>query len=298
MNKKLSNRKQIISIYEIMFTSNREKGIEGILVNNGDLELLINKSNALDISFVKYKGKNISFLSKNGLNTNRSSFQEHFEGGFLYTCGLDNISTCVKDAPMHGSLHYAKAENINITSSDDTVIIEGSVRLCGLFQKNLLLKRKYIITDSSISINDEVINEGYLEENYVLLYHINYGYPFLDSCLELNIPTTRIDSVTDIAEKNKDKYLIIQEPEDDFFEHVFYHYLSNGHIELYNPKINTKVTMDYSIDDFPYTIEWKSMASGDYALGIEPSISRFDRFTPRKLKPQESKSYKIDICFK
>ena len=56
--------------------------------------------------------------------------------------------------------------------------------------------------------------------------------------------------------------------------------------------------MDYSIDDFPYTIEWKSMASGDYALGIEPSISRFDKVTPRKLKPQESKSYKIDICLK
>lgn len=297
MNKKISNYKQICSAYEVRFTSNKERDIEAILINNNALELLINKSNALDISWVKYKGQNISFLSKNGLNSSRSNFSENFEGGFLYTCGLDNISTCVKNKPTHGNLHYQESDNVNISYLDNSVIVEGEVRLSGLFSKNLVLKRRYVIEPNKIIVSDKIVNVGYLEEDYVILYHINYGYPFLDTSLKLDIPSIKIDSVTSVAESNKDKFSIIEEPQDEFFENVYYHELSKGHVELTNPDLDIKVTMDYSLDDFPYTIEWKSMRSGDYALGIEPSISRFDRYTPRKIGPQEEKSYKIEIEF-
>ena len=47
----------------------------------------------------------------------------------------------------------------------------------------------------------------------------------------------------------------------------------------------------------PGTLEWKSMTSGDYALGIEPTTTRFDDFKMRTLAPNESKNYKIEIQF-
>ena len=55
--------------------------------------------------------------------------------------------------------------------------------------------------------------------------------------------------------------------------------------------------MEYDLNDFPVTIQWKSMINGDYALGIEPTFTKFDRFDMRKLKLQESKKYNIKICF-
>lgn len=39
------------------------------------------------------------------------------------------------------------------------------------------------------------------------------------------------------------------------------------------------------------------MISGDYALGIEPSLTRFDDFKMRTLAPGEKRQYKIRYTF-
>lgn len=298
MNKKLSNSKQTVSAYRMTFTSGKEQGIEGILVHVGLLEVFFNITNALDISWVRYKGNNISFLSKNGLNTNKEVFEKNFEGGFLYTCGLDNISSCVPGAPIHGSLHYKKAAISSIIENEDNVIISGEISDSALFGKNLKFVRTYTITNESISINDELINIGYKKEDYILLYHINYGYPFLDEGLLVNIPANESIPLTEIAKDNFDDRFNINAPKDNYTEHVYYHVLNNGCVILENKKLDVTVKMEYSINDFPYTLEWKSMISRDYALGIEPSLSRFDEFKMRSLNPQDKKVYKISVSFK
>lgn len=298
MNKKISNTRQIVSAYKLTFNAGRESNIEGVLVNVNQLEVFFNKSNALDIAWVKYKGNNISFLSKNGLNTNRGSFAQNFEGGFLYTCGMDNVSSCVKDAPIHGSLHYKKVDNLFIEEQEDRVIVSGTISDTALFGKNLKLVRKYVVTSNSITINDELINMGYDSIDYVLLYHINYGYPFLDEGLIINIPVQKSVPLTDISKENFDDRFNINAPKDNYIEHVYYHYLKDGHLTLENKSLDTLIEMTYSLEDFPITLEWKSMISGDYALGIEPSLTRFDEFKMRTLKPEEKKDYKIEILFK
>jgi hypothetical protein len=55
--------------------------------------------------------------------------------------------------------------------------------------------------------------------------------------------------------------------------------------------------MLYDTADFPVTLEWKSMISGDYALGIEPALTRFDNFKMMALKAKENKTYTITINF-
>ena len=104
MNKKLGNPEQLISAYELKFDAGSADGKKVILVHNGGMEMMFSKDNALDILYLKYNGKNISFLSKNGINDNRGTFINRFEAGFLYTCGMDNISDLNSDKPMHGSL--------------------------------------------------------------------------------------------------------------------------------------------------------------------------------------------------
>ena len=89
----------------------------------------------------------------------------------------------------------------------------------------------------------------------------------------------------------------ITAPVDGGDEHVYYHTLSKGCVRLNNPEKGVGVEMLYSVEDFPVTLEWKSMISGDYALGIEPSLTRFDRLEMQSLKPQENKTYTIKINF-
>lgn len=297
MYHKLANKKQIISTYEFEMTSGAEKGKSCILATNGKLEVLFNKTNALDITWVKFGGNNISFLCKNGLNSKNAPFSEMFDGGFLYTCGMDNISTCVEGRPLHGSLHYAKAEDVAIITDDEKITVTGLVRESGLFGKNLVLSRSYEVYSDKILIKDKVINQGYTDTDYCLLYHVNYGYPFLDECLKLDADIIAYEGLTPYAKSRQDKHLTITAPIDGGEEEVFYNTLKTGKFSLTNEKIGVKVEMNYDIEDFPVTIQWKSMISGDYALGIEPATSRFDKFEKRKIEKLTERPYELEIKF-
>lgn len=295
--KKCGNIRQVRAAYELTFTSGRETGKNCVLVQNGALEVLFNKSNALDISWVKYKGVNLSFLSKDGLNPGICDFVGNFEGGFLYTCGMDNASSCVEGKPIHGSMHYMPAENVAISYEGDAIIVSGDIREAALFGKNLTMHRRYTITESGITISDTLENQAFLPADYILLYHINYGYPFLDECLKMELDVKKSEPRTDIAAKRYDERFAITYPIDGNDEDVYYHTMNTGNVKLTNDKVGIAVTMLYDAADFPVTLEWKSMASGDYALGIEPSLSRFDDFKMRTLAAGQTKNYKIEIIF-
>ncbi len=291
--RKLGNRSQVCLAEEILICGKR-----CILVQNGELELLFNRDNALDIVWAKYKGVNISFLSKNGLNDGSRGFTENFEGGFLYTCGMDNVSSCVSGKPVHGSLHYRSCDRSYAYEENGIVYVCGEINDTALFGKHLILKRRYAVSEDSVTFRDVVENLGFTSEEYVLLYHVNYGYPFLDECLKLDIPASKSEPLTPIAKKRMTDMLHITSPIDGGEEDVYYHTLNEGKISLSNPEKNITVEMLYDTTDFPVTLEWKSMISGDYALGIEPSLTRFDDFSMRTLSPGERKKYEIKIKFR
>lgn len=290
--RKLGNISQLRFAKEITIDDKR-----CILVQNSELEVLFNVDNALDVTWVKYKGVNVSFLSKNGLNDGARDFVGNFEGGFLYTCGMDNVSGCVSGKPVHGSLHYKRCDLAYAYEKEGVIYVCGEVKESALFGKNLVMKRCFTVTENSISIADTLENQGFLETEYVLLYHVNYGYPFLDECLRIEMPNVKSVPLTDVAEKNKSDMFRITAPIDGGDEHVYYHTLKQGYVRLENPEKQIAVEMLYNMEDFPVTLEWKSMISGDYALGIEPSLTRFDKFQMRKLQPSEQKTYEIKINF-
>jgi hypothetical protein len=105
------------------------------------------------------------------------------------------------------------------------------------------------------------------------------------------------EAINEVSKLNEKDMFKITAPIDGGAEHIFYHTLKEGLICLTNEKVGIKVEMQYNVNDFPYIVEWKSMVSGDYALGIEPALSRFDRFQMQTLKVGEQKTYKIDISF-
>ena len=291
--RKVGNKSQILFAKDICMDNKC-----CILVQNGELEVLFNKDNALDIVWVKYKGVNVSFLSKNGLNDGTRDFVGNFEGGFLYTCGMDNVSACVDGKPVHGSLHYKKCDFAYAYEQNGVIYVCGEVKETALFGKNLVMKRCFAVSENAILINDTLENQGYSKTDYVLLYHVNYGYPFLDECLKMEIPAIASDPLTEVAKQNKEEMFRITAPIDGGEEHVYYHTLSEGKVRLVNPERQMAIEMLYNVQDFPFTLEWKSMISGDYALGIEPSLTRFDKFQMKTLQSSESRTYQIKIIFR
>ena len=67
-------------------------------------------------------------------------------------------------------------------------------------------------------------------------------------------------------------------------------------ISVINKKIGKRVKLSYSKETLPYFLEWKSMASGDYALGLEPCTTELDDgFTYKVIKPQESIVFQLKL---
>ena len=124
MNGKISNLQQIISVNEYTL---KDSKIDVLDCNNGKIRFLLNKSRAMDIMQVYHKGTNISFVSKNGFNNN-ASFVQSFEGGMVYTCGLNSVGTR-NGFRQHGDFHTYPAKLLSITNNEKEIIIKSKLLL-------------------------------------------------------------------------------------------------------------------------------------------------------------------------
>ncbi len=293
--KKVGNTKQVISVYDLEIQNGIAKGKRLILANNNALEVAFNADNALDIAWVKYKGVNVSFLSKNGLNNNTGIFSEQFEGGFLYTCGLDNVSACDKSRPIHGSLHARKAENVTTFTDNEKITISADVYTTALKGVNLKLHREYVVTANSLSFNDTVINCGFTDSDYVLLYHVNFGYPFLDKDFVLDFDA--ISSFPANATTNIEDCKVITDAKPKQGEELYYHYLKDGVVKMKNPSLDIECVMHFDMKALPLLVEWKNLFEGDYVIGIEPATTRFDEYKKNPIKPGEEHKFNVSVKF-
>ena len=87
----VSNFDQIASLRRYTLSDGAGKGLDVIDCDNGKMRFLLNVSKALDVMQLYHEGQNMSFVSKNGFTAREIDFLRRFEGGMLYTCGLDSV---------------------------------------------------------------------------------------------------------------------------------------------------------------------------------------------------------------
>ena len=297
MDKRISNPQQIVNATALTIDSGKARGKRCVLVHAGELEVMFSVDNALDITYLRYRGTNVSLLTKNGFNNDNRGFSSRFEGGFLYTCGVDSFSACREGYEMHGSLHTIPCDSVSWECDEEGVTLTGTVSDTALFGQNLVLLRRYRITGKGIQINDTLENRAYTPAKYVFLYHINFGYPFLSEKLKLNFASRDVIGTNAYSESCKGEADVITAPVDGLPENCFYRIMDEGRVELFNEELRFGCRLTYDMSALPTLVEWKSMASGDYALGIEPATTRFSPFEMSNLGVGESVKMKIDVNF-
>ena len=254
---------------------------------SGGLRASFMEDRCLDVLDFEYKGVNLAFLSKNGLVPSSSidvetdSFAKYWQGGFLLTCGLRNVGPpCTYEGeffPLHGRVGFMPAEDVSVAVCEEEIVIAGKVRETSLFGHNLELSRKISIPSdgSKIIVHDKVSNLAPEAETIFLLYHINFGFPFLSEDLNLEFPPGEVKGRTVAAQEKIDTHTIITPPIDGEPEFVFFHMADerDARAELTNKPLGIKATVKYDSSCLPILAQWKCMKSGDYALGIEPGTS-------------------------
>ena len=293
MDGRISNLMQLASIRRYEMTEGTERGLRVLDCDNGNLRFLLNESKALDVMQMYHKGENVSFVSKNGFTAREIAFENRFEGGMLYTCGLDSVGAR-EGYLLHGTHHLTPARVTRAEVNEEGILIEAEIRETALFGKNIVFCRRVFsqIGSDTLEISDTLENCGTREEEYCLLYHVNVGYPMLDAGAELIDDAEEVIPRTPWAAEHIGSRRAIGAAVANQEEMCYFLRLKTPSVLLRNPKINKTFTLKWSQETLPCFVEWKSMAAGDYALGLEPRTTELDNgFAYRRIAAGEK------VCF-
>ena len=321
------NISQIASITESRLSEGKADEMRSYSVKTGSgLEFTVLPGKCLDISSVTYKGINISYLAKPGIVTSsygypvNGEFGSYFSGGMLYTCGLLNVgSPCVDEGgnyhPPHGKIGISPAESSYSRcfwdNNDYILEIGGTVTEAALFKHNLSLTRKIStrLGSNEIIITDELENKAPQAEEFMLLYHFNFGFPFIDYNTNLIFPDNIAVPHTEDAKSGFSESEMFIKPSDKFSEHLFSRDIKpdaegNVTVRLENENLKSGLYLKYEKENLSNFIQWKSMKSSDYVLGLEPcncfingrSEERANG-TIKKINPYSTIKYNLTLGF-
>ena len=294
MNPRIGNEAQKCSATRVLVTEGRGKGARLVYVANGKLNFVLAESNALDILRLWHEGMNVGFVSKNGLYAMPDDFLHSFPAGMLYTCGLDAIGN-VEGHPPHGRIHSVPAEIRELKADEEGVRIVAEIRDTALFGENLVITRTIETKADSaeLKLTDRLENRAFRDEKYCLLYHVNVGWPLVDTGAVLKGNFIESRPRTPWAEHEKAKMLVVEPPVDNFEEACYFHRTRDGVMSLVNRKLGLKFSVRSSLRKF---VEWKSRASGDYVIGLEPCTCWLDGDMKMSvLKPGRSVAHSVNL---
>ena len=286
-----------IFVADITFDSGKARGLGAFLVRNGEFECIVVKDHALDIAHASFCGTGVAFVSRNGLATARDTFVKSFEGGLIYTCGLDGVSNCESGVYTHGTFHGTVAENVSFVVERGAVVIKGDIPLTGLFSDELVVHREVRVEKCGVSVADNIENTRGVSAEYCLLYHCNFGAPFLEAGGEVSIDYLSREGLTQLARDKESEASAITAPVPADVETVYYHTVAKGEAKYINHRLGLAAAVSYDEKKLPVLLEWKSMAEDDYALGLEPASTRFDSFKKTAIAPREIHTHGVRIIF-
>ena len=294
MLKHTGTMQQLAYTRQVTAQEGRANGTRLVEVKNGDMRFVAIADKALDVAELEYKGMTLSFTAKPGLNgrnhfdTNGEEAIRSIMGGLFFTCGLQNICGPVEvngnDHPMHGRIRTTPAEHLCSDAywdGDDYILeVKGEMREGHLFGTNLVLRRtiRSVYGSGKIEIIDEVENQTAEEADLMLMYHCNFGIPFLRPGTRLVLPTKSVKGREQWSQDHLDQWETIGAPIDGETEYVYIHELAadeNNHsfAAIVNDQLGFGVRLDFDRNVQPYFMEWMSMKTGDYVIGLEPSNS-------------------------
>ncbi len=284
MNPYIGHDSQLYGVEEHRLIGGKGDGLRLFEVNNGKgLELTISPDRCGDITRLRFRGLNMSYMSPCGYvapayyDNVSTNWLNSFTAGFLTTCGLEAVGApCVDEGevlPLHGSIANIPCEQAYWTEESDFLIVHTITKDETIFGRKLRMYRdiKVSLNDNSFEIIDTVENAGDRVEPVEILYHLNMGYPLLDEESIVDIPSDEVRARDSHAEEDIDHWMTMEKPTVGYEERCYYHSFkgARGKASIYQPKLDIGLEITYDTNELDAFVEWKMMGVRDYALGLE-----------------------------
>lgn len=285
----LGDLSQIFYAKQYRVIGGKGDGMRMVDVNNGaGIEFSVLVDRAMDIGRFSINGKNCAYLSKSGLcapayyDDQGAGWLKTFGGGFLATCGLTQAGApCTSDGEalgLHGPIGAAPAEDfccwVDLESLVPEIVLKGRMRCARALGEELWMTREIRVKygENAVYIRDVVENRGARALPYMILYHMNLGYPLLQEGVALDTNAEYFDHVGDYPQESIENRLVFPNVQDDGIEEVYYYNAAKAtYAGVWNEQLGIGINICFDGDQLPHMAQWKYPLAGDYAMGIEPS---------------------------
>lgn len=312
---------QLGGLKRYVFSEGRAKGVEAVDVVTGTgFDFTVLPGRCLDIAWARYKGVPISYLSKAEI-TDASYLEQQgmewlrsFHAGMLTTCGFSNVGgPCQDERRIYGLQHFGLHGRLSHIPANEVccrgewidgsyvMTVQGLMRQSAVHAENLTLRRTItaVLGEPKLRIHDVIENEGHTPEPFMLLYHMNFGYPLLSPHSRLLVRSDAVHGADETAQTEIDQYARFHAPMHLRDERCYFHDLhagSDGSVcaAIVNDSLELGTILRFNKQELPCLTEWKMLAEGEYVLGLEPGntnpigrLAAKEHGTLRYLQPGE-----------
>jgi len=310
-------------------------GVDLIEVSNGPLSFSVLPTRGMGIWRGQYRGrllgwhspvlgpvhpKFVNLESRGGLGW-LTGFDE-----WIVRCGLDSNGAPGTDVvldnngnpievplTLHGRIANQPAHFVAVevqTEPPYEISVVGHVRESGLFYPQLELRTRIstVPGSGSLSIRDEVVNLKGVEAELELLYHCNFGPPFLEAGSRLLAPIAEVAPRDARAAEGIERFDSYDGPTPGYVEQVYWFDLlsvpGTGRTlaVLRNAAGDLAVAVRFDKRQLPCFSLWKNTAAVEdgYVTGLEPgtnypNLKRFERERGRVIKLPAGGSYTAEL---
>ncbi len=296
LKQRTGDMSQFAGIRSATLNDGSEAGVRVLDFHTGSgLRFSVLPDRGMDISAAEWDGVPLVWRSSTGV-TNPALYESQgmgwlrgFYGGLLVTCGFMNVAVPSEDQGeafgLHGRASNLPAKNVSYDAfwqGDDYVLTaRGKMRETRVFGENVLVTRTITtkLGSNVISLQDEVENQGFQPTPFMVLYHINAGFPVLDEESELLL-NSQVTPRDEEAAKGVDVAKRGSPPIAGFKEHVHHHKVTPAKdgwatAALVNRRFDNGrgigLSVRYRPDELPYFWQWRMVGQGTYVMGLEPA---------------------------
>jgi hypothetical protein len=328
---RIGNIQQIGGIETSILDNGPAKGCRIAWINTGSgLRYKVSIDRCLDIVDAFYNEYSLAWLSHGGMTAprveanNGREWLYAFAGGLVTTCGLSHVGGPESDEReirgLHGRISNTPATVESIIQPDPAsgrmdMSITATVRESKLFGPHLELRRTITSTlgQPSLTICDEVTNQGNTPSPHMILYHCNFGWPLVDEGTEIvytGVCRSRGKVLDDEMFNEKRDYKKCSKP---LASHTgggegcgFIDVQPNGEglceVGLVNSRLNLGLTLTYKKKQLPALTNWQHWGPREYICALEPGTNfPIGQNKARQanelilLAPGETRHYQLDI---
>jgi galactose mutarotase-like enzyme len=299
------------------------EGVDVVAVHNGRLALALLPTRGMGLWRGTCDGLPLGWQSPVEHPVHPAFVDVHDRGGigwltgfneWLCRCGLDANGPPGDGITLHGRIANIPAHHVRVSVDTDgpgTIEVQGVVDEAIMFGPRLRLTSTLTTTlgSPSFSIRDEVTNLAGHEADLQLLYHTQFGPPFLEAGSQLDLPAGQVVPRDPRAAEGAANWKTFLGPTAGYAEQVYYFQpvadaQGQTHALLRNAAGSCGVSLRYRPQELPCFALWKNTqaAADGYCTGLEPATNfpnpkAFERTQGRvvRLAPGASRVFHLEF---